>query len=75
MFNGGLSPLARGNRLDPRFLLIAAGPIPAHAGEPALPWVPLTPCRAYPRSRGGTQIVGMALAMLVGLSPLARGNL
>ena len=50
------------------------GPIPAHAGEPP-PDAQTTLCdRAYPRSRGGTRILDFRLYLLLGLSPLTRGN-
>ena len=71
----GLSPLARGNRADLLRPADPRGPIPARAGQPA-------PGRrwrgrkgAYPRSRGATQVGSPIPVEVLGLSPLARGNL
>ena len=71
---GGLSPLARGNRVEGLQRHAPVGPIPARAGEPwpdrsgrGRPW-------AYPRSRGGTHRILLAVCARQGLSPLARGN-
>ena len=50
------------------------GPIPARAGEPCLRKRARAVARAYPRSRGGTQRHAQAVALVLGLSPLARGN-
>ena len=70
----GLSPLARGNLLDPLAIAAGAGPIPARAGQPAGAACPGQASGAYPRSRGATVVaVGAAIATY-GLSPLARGN-
>ena len=72
--DGGLSPLARGNRWRTRRKASWTGPIPARAGEPpSHRWRP--PCtRAYPRSRGGTCTSNCRSEIVLGLSPLARGN-
>ncbi len=51
---GGLSPLARGNRLGVRGILAPVGTIPARAGEPQNPALEVVEVRDYPRSRGGT---------------------
>ena len=70
----GLSPLARGNRLDGVSRLPRIGSIPARAGEP----FPTCACSGigsvYPRSRGGTATYATAMPVVLGLSPLARGN-
>ena len=70
----GLSPLTRGNRLQP--LLVAGwwGPIPAHAGEPRSLPASVSRSRAYPRSRGGTFESSASRLTRAGLSPLTRGN-
>ncbi len=52
----GLSPLARGNRRGEGGRGERKGPIPARAGEPRGPSRRCGWCRAYPRSRGGTQL-------------------
>ena len=51
----GLSPLARGNRVEPGDGAVDDGPIPARAGQPR--WVGFARCGAgaYPRSRGATK--------------------
>ena len=51
------------------------GPIPARAGEPLPCLVVRDGTGAYPRSRGGTMIGGAPVEVVMGLSPLARGNL
>ena len=71
----GLSPLARGNPKADCTLGLAAGPIPARAGQPG-DRAQIEPVRgAYPRSRGATAGRPRCLLPLRGLSPLARGNL
>ena len=74
LLDGGLSPLARGNRACAHGVQAHQGPIPARTGQPPAPaWPRITPW-AYPRSHGATgQQVGPCVAV-VGLSPLARGN-
>ena len=71
----GLSPLTRGNRGNQERHKPKEGPIPAHAGEPWLPLRLCHPARAYPRSRGGTPKNCAPAVVVVGLSPLTRGNL
>ena len=71
----GLSPLTRGNRQLLPLPVRVPGPIPAHAGEPALTFTSLFLVRAYPRSRGGTILRFSFFAFAKGLSPLTRGNL
>ena len=52
----------------------AIGPIPAHAGEPAVDSYLRRRGWAYPRSRGGTARNIISLEDELGLSPLTRGN-
>ena len=70
----GLSPLARGNRRWRRGCNGAPRPIPARAGQPLLEGEAHVQLRAYPRSRGATRAGRVMAVMLMGLSPLARGN-
>ena len=70
----GLSPLTRGNRRAAKGHSHAVGPIPAHAGEPLDVDTPRIVKRAYPRSRGGTNVAQMMTKVQEGLSPLTRGN-
>ena len=70
----GLSPLARGNLASPVISPVALRPIPARAGEPRGPAWCGGRRGAYPRSRGGTELLVLELLVLEGLSPLARGN-
>ncbi len=71
----GLSPLTRGNPVVGGLGQLHVGPIPAHAGEPALLPSSANLFRAYPRSRGGTQTRIHRRRHPSGLSPLTRGNL
>ena len=50
------------------------GPIPASAGEPAPAANPRRPSWAYPRIRGGTDMLVVLLGHRAGLSPHPRGN-
>jgi len=50
------------------------GPIPARAGQPSPASHQSRAPRAYPRSRGATDIITTANVASRGLSPLARGN-
>ena len=50
------------------------GPIPARAGQPSRIPCLFAATRAYPRSRGATQMVPRSQHRHAGLSPLARGN-
>ena len=52
-----------------------SGPIPAYAGEPPRGSVRTIPIRAYPRIRGGTKLLRLAVRQAQGLSPHTRGNL
>ena len=74
-FDTGLSPQARGKPLLPHPQLILYGPIPAGTGETALPFPLLLRHRAYPRRHGGNKPVKPCSALVVGLSPQARGKL
>ena len=70
----GLSPPTRGNPAAPLRLRQQARSIPAHAGEPTV-WRCTTPReKVYPRPRGGTLRVRLAVAAVAGLSPPTRGN-
>ena len=71
----GLSPLTRGNQSGRYLKAAAIGPIPAHAGEPAVDSYLRRRGWAYPRSRGGTDVGGAGDRHQWGLSPLTRGNL
>ncbi len=70
----GLSPHARGNRLEVRIAHLLDGPIPACAGEPCSDRSSQKPCGAYPRMRGGTAKNPLNRLAARGLSPHARGN-
>ena len=73
--SGGLSPLTRGNREGIPIMGFRVGPIPAHAGEPAIGPTSGGVPKAYPRSRGGTAAHCRKSNADEGLSPLTRGNL
>ncbi len=70
----GLSPHARGNRAGRNAAIGVHGPIPACAGEPTVVRKMLRAGWAYPRMRGGTGDVLIAIPGATGLSPHARGN-
>ncbi len=70
----GLSPLARGSPAGDGCAGDRPGPIPARAGQPACPAVPLRASRAYPRSRGAAYSSPPPTGACKGLSPLARGS-
>ena len=70
----GLSPLARGNLCGLPLLQHLPGTIPARAGEPHPARLDDFQNRDYPRSRGGTLSVVSCRLLMLGLSPLARGN-
>ncbi len=74
MARPGLSPLARGNRIDARVFGVDLGPIPARAGQPTMRTSSLPATGAYPRSRGATVVPPCVRRCSPGLSPLARGN-
>ena len=70
----GLSPLTRGNLGEAQYAVHGGGPIPAHAGQPSMGTRSPAPRRAYPRSRGATDLVRNGDLLHRGLSPLTRGN-
>ena len=70
----GLSPRARGNRLEVIDLLEQMGPIPASAGQPRPSALPRGAPGAYPRERGATVFMFLPFLPVKGLSPRARGN-
>ncbi len=70
----GLSPLARGNRLETAYDAVPHGPIPARAGQPSGSTTMRSLSGAYPRSRGATTAGINRDYDDQGLSPLARGN-
>ena len=72
---GGLSPLARGNRLAHLLIHADDGPIPARTGQPTQTPTRRYMPRAYPRSHGATPRLPTDPVDVMGLSPLARGNL
>ncbi len=72
---GGLSPLARRNRLKNPQCAIQSGPISAGAEEPREHYTPPRHHRAYLRWRGGTCELFSKCLPNGGLSPLARRNL
>ena len=74
ILRAGLSPLTRGNHTCFVRVLLHPGPIPAHAGEPFSSPMFSPHQRAYPRSRGGTILLGQTTSTPQGLSPLTRGN-
>ena len=71
---GGLSPRVRGNLVVTSEDPLAAGPIPARAGEPNKAVFALRSLGAYPRACGGTCSVRPMSGMAGGLSPRVRGN-
>ena len=70
----GLSPLARGNRLNANAGCPHDGPIPARTGQPGRHQYKGKKNRAYPRSHGATMCCHALRSIFSGLSPLARGN-
>ncbi len=70
----GLSPHARGNLATAIGIGLAAGPIPACAGEPLAVSEQTIEQGAYPRMRGGTDGLLLLDGGDTGLSPHARGN-
>ena len=71
---GGLSPPTRGNQnlLDEMKEIYRS--IPAHAGEPRIPYRRQGERSVYPRPRGGTFFVLRLKGFRDGLSPPTRGN-
>ena len=70
----GLSPRVRGNRFSATAVTVAAGSIPACAGEPQGGPTPSANSLVYPRVCGGTQIMEDGRDPEQGLSPRVRGN-
>ena len=70
----GLSPRVRGNRRPCRRAPLAAGSIPASAGEPGARRDGRRRARVYPRECGGTSASMVGMAPPPGLSPRVRGN-
>ena len=70
----GLSPRMRGNQRKQTDNILAAGSIPAHAGEPLLKEMRLSPLGVYPRACGGTHGGIFRCESELGLSPRMRGN-
>ncbi len=70
----GLSPFARGNRVNAGQAEHFAGPIPVRTGEPRRDAQRRHMVGAYPRSHGGTRRGRQEKAAQRGLSPFARGN-
>ena len=71
----GLSPRARGNPVQEAYSDLAAGSIPACAGESAPRQGLVYSVRVYPRVRGGIGTSAFQSIVEGGLSPRARGNL
>ena len=69
----GSSPLARGLRESAPPSLTPSGIIPARAGFTSRRWVPPTPLRDHPRSRGVYPRLTRPRRLISGSSPLARG--
>ena len=70
----GLSPRGRGNRSGPVRCCRTLRSIPAWAGEPRSPRIPIRPRRVYPRVGGGTYNRDYGQRLTFGLSPRGRGN-
>ena len=70
----GLSPRRRGNQLRGRFIEVAAGSIPAQAGEPEAALGAAEDTGVYPRAGGGTGDMFSMPRPNGGLSPRRRGN-
>ena len=70
----GSSPLARGTRTSPLLFSIAAGLIPARAGNTISQADAMDAVRAHPRSRGEHPRKKVSVASKWGSSPLARGT-
>ena len=70
----GLSPRVRGNRFGAGQPLVAAGSIPACAGEPRRRRLSRRGGGVYPRVCGGTKARSRCAVAIEGLSPRVRGN-
>ena len=71
----GLSPRVRGNLSALHAAQLAAGPIPACAGQPIDVSNVVATITAYPRVCGATPDELLRCGLLLGLSPRVRGNL
>ena len=71
----GLSPRVRGNQDIGGRDVLAAGSIPACAGEPGNTITDIAGWKVYPRVCGGTAGDVVPAAVGGGLSPRVRGNL
>ena len=71
---GGLSPRVRGNQYPHPAGRVAAGSIPACAGEPCRGRGCRRVSRVYPRVCGGTRRLWGGRGYPTGLSPRVRGN-
>ena len=71
----GLSPRGRGNPACETLAAELGGSIPAWAGQPDPPPLPLSCNTVYPRVGGATEVKGSVSIDLPGLSPRGRGNL
>ena len=74
VFDQGLSPRVRGNRISISHELDFIGSIPACAGEPQSSSPAKRAQKVYPRVCGGTWTTTEKLARMMGLSPRVRGN-
>ena len=72
---GGLSPLARGTRLDGQRNFMTRRFIPAGAGNTSRGGCISPGCAVYPRWRGEHDYTRGVIQDCTGLSPLARGTL
>ena len=75
VYDGGLSPRARGNLEWRRTFCRRCRSIPAGAGEPLRAVCECLCGWVYPRGRGGTATGCRLVERVSGLSPRARGNL
>ena len=70
----GLSPRTRGSRNTYHGPGVCFGPIPADAGEPYVPSAGRGREWAYPRGRGGADVLAGGTPCQAGLSPRTRGS-
>ena len=70
----GLSPRVRGNLHIRAYPIVAAGSIPACAGEPRYSHQTPGAAQVYPRVCGGTAAIRASGGLAAGLSPRVRGN-
>ena len=74
LYEAGLSPRVRGNRLEEPATDTPVRSIPACAGEPMNDTTELLFKSVYPRVCGGTVVASNESLRLWGLSPRVRGN-